>query len=123
MSILISLCSARPIMFITESTCCPLLFAVTVLLYSVKITAMLLFPLSPPVGESRMKLLWKILTSCPTLSCVPAGERTEVCKAFREGILPLRLRQIILEHLIPFRVMRAVPCIPVIAGPGLVILT
>lgn len=81
------------------------------------------FPASPPVGESRMKLLWKILTSCPTLSCVPAGERTEVCKAFREGILPLRLRQIILEHLIPFRVMRAVPCIPVIAGPGLVILT
>lgn len=38
------------------------------------------FPLSPPVGESRMKLLWKILTSCPTLSCVQLGSERKCAR-------------------------------------------
>ena len=83
-------------MFITESTCCLLPFVVDGSSLFGENNRYATFP-AFSVGW-RIKdelLLWKILTFCPILNYVLAGEQTEVCKVFREDILPLRLQQII----------------------------
>src|SRR5690606_16497160 len=100
MNMFIYPCSVRPTMFIIKNIYSQPHCAATVPHSSERTTAMQSFLHSRPDGGLAASLLCRALTLYPILKYVPAGVRTEVCRAFQEAI-PLRpMQPIISAHLI-----------------------